>query len=95
MRRIHLGSIGFAALGRTIIKNNRAQRPESKRGVSLVSHHKVATRYKKASPELLLKIKTEIQKKQRSRNKKMVYIGLVISIGMIFCLWYLKHFNYI
>jgi hypothetical protein len=95
MRRIHMGSIGFAALGRTIIKNNRAQRPESKRGVSLVSNHIVKTSYKEASPELIHKIKTEMQKKRRRRNVKLLYTGIIISIVMLSCLWYLKHFNYI
>jgi len=54
MRRLNINSIGFAALGRTLIKNNRAQRPESKRSVSLTSK---TTRYvdpKKANKYLLL-----------------------------------------
>jgi hypothetical protein len=90
-----MNSIGFAALGRTIIKNNRAQRPESKRGVSLVSSRKVATHYKKASPEVLEKIKNDLKEKQKRRHVKLLYVSVLISIVMLCCLLYLKHFNYI
>ncbi len=95
MRRINMNSIGFAALGRTIIKNNRAQRPESKRGVSLVPSHKIETHYKKASPEILEKIKRDMKEKQKRRRTKLLYISIFISIVLVCCLWYLKHFNYI
>ncbi|MEP0262750.1 hypothetical protein [Dokdonia sp.] len=96
MRRLNTNSIGFAALvGRTITKTNRAQRPESKRGVSLVSSRKTETHYKKASPEVLERIKRDMKKKQRRRRVKLLYVSILISTVMLFCLWYLKHFNYI
>jgi len=95
MRRINMNSVGFAALGRTIIKDNRAQRPESKRGVSFVSSRKVKTHYKKVSSEVLERIKRDMKEKQKRRRIKLVYAGVIISIVMAFCLWYLKHFSYI
>lgn len=51
--------------------------------------------HKKASPELLLKIKTEIQEKRRKRNKKLLLIGGIIFSLLATCLWYLKYFDYI
>ncbi len=51
--------------------------------------------HKKASPELLLKIKEEIVGRKRKRNKKLIFISIAIFILLAACLWYLKHFNYI
>ncbi|WP_299217516.1 hypothetical protein [uncultured Dokdonia sp.] len=51
--------------------------------------------HKIASPELLLKIKTEIEEKKRKRNKKLIIISVVIFILLAICLWYLKYENYI
>ena len=65
MRRIHMNNVGFAALGRTIIKNNRAQRPAPKRGVSLVASHKTETHYKKQVLNFYIRSR---QKCKKSRN---------------------------
>ncbi len=90
IRKTDIGSIGFAALGRSILKNNRAQRPDLKRRVSIVNLKKSYPDPKKASPELLYKIRTEMQLKQRSRNKKMIYISSFIFIIIAIGLWLLN-----
>lgn len=89
MRRIHMNSIGFAALGRTIIKNNRAQRPESKREVSLVSKTKLYVDPKKASPKLLKEIKTKILKDTKKRHQKIIMITSIIFMIVIFSMYFI------
>ena len=89
MRRIHMGSIGFAALGRTIIKNNRAQRPESKRGVSLVSKTKLYVDPKSASPTLLKEIKAKILNDTKKRNQKIIILTSVIVMILIISIYFL------
>ena len=51
--------------------------------------------HKKASPELLLKIKTEMEKTKRKRNKKLLLIAGFIFIILTTVLWFLKDQNYI
>ncbi len=51
--------------------------------------------HKKASPELLLKIKTEIEAQHRKRNKTLLLIGGIIFIILATTLWFLKDQNYI
>lgn len=80
MRRMEMGSIGFAALGRTIIKNNRLQRPQTKRNITLVGKTSSYLDPKQASPELLNKIKTKIVRDHKKRQQK---IGMITSIIFI------------
>ncbi len=89
MRRIHMGSIGFAALGRTIIKNNRAQRPESKREVSLVSKTKLYVDPKSASPTLLKEIKVKILKDTKKRHQKIIILTSVLFMILILSTYFL------
>lgn len=51
--------------------------------------------HKKASPELIHKIKTEMQQKRKARNKKLFYMGVIISVLLITALWFLNNQNYI
>ncbi len=89
MRRIDMGSIGFAALGRTIIKNNRAQRPKSKRSVSLVSNPKPYIDQKKASPQLLKEIKAKILKDTKKRHQKIIIITSIIFMILMFIIYFI------
>lgn len=89
MRRLDMGSIGFAALGRTILKNNRAQRPESKRGISLVSKTQSYTDPKNASPELLKTIRTRMSKDRKRRHQKIVITTSIIFTVVILCILYI------
>lgn len=51
--------------------------------------------HKKASPELIHKIKTEMQQKRKARNKKLFYTGIIISALLVATLWFLNNQNYI
>lgn len=48
-----------------------------------------------ASPELLQKIKAEIEAQHRKRNKTLLLIGGVIFSILMIAFWYLKNQNYI
>ena len=88
-----MGSVGFAALGRTIIKNNRAQRNASKRDIGLVS---TTTRYvdpKTASPQLLKQLKTKILKDTQKRHQKTILITIIFFMIVIWSM-YLMISNY-
>ncbi|WP_299680736.1 hypothetical protein [uncultured Dokdonia sp.] len=89
MRRLDMSSIGFAALGRTLIKNNRAQRPESKRNISLTSETTHYIDPKKASPELLEQIKDKIEKENRKRLKRVVIITSIFFFIVLFSMYYM------
>jgi hypothetical protein len=84
-----MGSVGFAALGRAIIKNNRAQRPESKRSVSLVSKTKLYVDPKKASPKLLKEVKAKILRDTKKRHQKIILITSIIFMILIFSIYFI------
>ena len=89
MRRMEMSSIGFAALGRSILKNNKAQRPTAKRKISLVGETRPYQDPKQANPELLKKIKTKIVRDNKKRHQKrliitsIAFIILMLSIFLI------------
>lgn len=89
MRRMEMSSIGFAALGRSILKNNKAQRPTAKRKISLAGKTRPFIDSKQASPELLNKIKTKIIRDNKKRQQKRLIITsiafmiLMLSIFLI------------
>ena len=51
--------------------------------------------HKKASPEMLQKIRKDLRESKRKRNRKLTFIGSVIFIVLFIMLWYLKSENYI
>lgn len=87
MRRMDIGSIGFAALGRTILKNNRAQRPKNKRNISLAGKTSAYLDPKQASPELLNKIKTKIIRDNKKRQHKIRIVTSIIFIVVMLSLF--------
>ena len=89
MRRLDMSSIGFAALGRTLIKNNRAQRPESKRSISLASKKQRYVDPKKANPELLKQIKNNIINQQKRRKQKIGIITSIIFLMLLYSMYYI------
>jgi len=89
MRRLDMSSIGFAALGRTLIKNNSAQRPASKRDISLASETTPYIDPKEASPELLKKIKNNIVKEHKKRRQKIVIITSLIFLIMLLSMYHI------
>ena len=48
-----------------------------------------------ASPELLQKIKTEMEAQHRKRDKTLLLISCIIFSLLVIALWYLKSQNYI
>lgn len=65
------------------------------RATTIKNRQKGNFNHKKASPELIRKIKTEMQQKRKVRNKKLLYIGFIISVLLITTLWFLNNQNYI
>lgn len=51
--------------------------------------------HKKASPELIHKIKTKMQRKRKARNKKLLYIGFIISAAIAIIMWLLIEYRII
>lgn len=89
-------------LGESMITTLRSNKRKNvndtflKNGITTIKdRQKGSFDHKKASPELIHKIKMEMQKKQKRRRVKLLYVGILISIVMLCCLWYLEHFNYI
>jgi hypothetical protein len=83
----------------TVLRSNKRKNVNDSyfknRATTIKDKQKGSFDHKKASPEVLLKIKTEIEEKKQKRNKKLVFISIAIFILLAICLWYLKYFNYI
>lgn len=91
-RRINLNSVGFAALGRTLIKNNRAQRPNKERDISLFSNGEKWADHKTASPELLAEIRERVIREQSKRRRRVLVTTLIITAIIIGGLIYVMNY---
>ncbi|GGG27126.1 hypothetical protein GCM10011344_29850 [Dokdonia pacifica] len=83
----------------TVIRSNRRKKVNDSYfkidTTSIKNKQKENFDHTSAGPELLHKIKTEMEAQHRKRNKTLLLIGGIIFIILATTLWFLKDQNYI
>ena len=83
----------------TVIRSNRRKKVNDSyfkiEAASTKNKQKKNFDHTSASPELLQKIRTEMEAQHRKRNKTLLLISSIIFSLLVILLWYLKDQNYI
>ncbi|WP_299680733.1 hypothetical protein [uncultured Dokdonia sp.] len=83
----------------TVLRSNKRKNVNDSyfknRATTIKDRQKESFDHTSASPQLLHKIKTEIEAQHRKRNKTLLLIGGIIFIILATTLWFLKDQNYI
>lgn len=93
-RRINFNNVGFAALGRTLMQNNRAQFSKKERELRLTSKKEKWVDHKKASPELLKEIRLKL-KQQEKKEWNLTLLSFLGAIFLIYLLTQMIDFRYL